>query len=145
MSVYIGNFEYQMEDSPKASFLGDLFKSDEKKFEDVCGLKPLLKDYSDSTKYNEALAKYNECVLTQKKVNTQKVEETGKQVEGLFNKGKNVLDTLTGKTSANVEYTYSTETAESEKIMGMPKVAFYSILAIIIVIVGFVIYKKTKK
>ena len=122
----------------QSNFLGGLFSSSEKKYEDVCGLQPTNDDPS-------ALKKYNECILAQKELSTKKTQETGKQVESLTEKGKSIFDTLTGKKQQTVDYTYSTEDAEGDKIMGIPKVAFISIIAIIVIIVGFLIWKKTQK
>lgn len=114
----------------------------------TCGDKPLVDSYRSTDEFNTELAKYNECKATAQaegQANTEDAVDTGKST---FDFVKNLWGGGTSSDSVSVdgyEIAFVDEDEEALKAKRLKNNIIISVSVVVVLVLGFVLYRKYKK
>lgn len=125
----------------------DALKGKEKRYSPKCGIIPVQSSTETPEDFKKRTEKYNACVIVEEEIYKKDTQTQADQIGSGVEQGKGWLDQILGKggSSSGGVY-YDTSGAESDdKILGLPKVAFYSAVVLIVILVLYLLFFKGKK
>ena len=127
----------------------DALKSDAKRYEPVCGKPPIEDDFSTIEAYNTAKTVYDECVVKERAIYQQQMNTASQQAGSTTNTLQTLYKSLTGQTNTQVQIDangnpVAVPIQPTDKILGLPKVAFYTIVGLVVVLGVYLAFFRNK-
>ena len=131
----------------------DKLKSPEKRYEPVCGERPLVHEYQDDEleTFDRHLEEYEKCYAQQEAIYLSDTADSGtkltntigsltESIKSVFNSGSTTSTTPVYK-GDGYQVALGDTTQPAKKILGMPAALFFTILVLVVILAVFIIKK----